>query len=198
MRKKTPAKLPAKKAAASVPAKAKDPRKVQAGTKGGKMSGARNREVVQAHRKKHILLRRLEGVSEADIAAELGLSQSQVSRLYQEAMRERVPEDAALALSMRERQLAKLAVLGDRIMGLANNRDLRIQAATAEGNVIEMTDFEAMHKLTDSLVKVCVHEARLAGACKAIQVEEINKGFGLNIAKLALLTADEVANEKGT
>lgn len=178
-------------------AKAKDPKKVKAGTKGGKMSRSRNREAIQADRMKQTFLMRVRGMTFEAIGEKLGLGHSRVIEIYQQAMKARVPEDTALAVELREKQLARLSLFEDRILDLALDRGLVVENPGEDGQVVQMPDFEALHKLNASLVKNYVQQARLGGAYKPTQVEEVNKGPGLNIAKLAALVADQVDEEKG-
>ncbi len=163
----------------------KDPKKVKAGQKGGKMSRARNREAIQANRKKQIFLLRLEGLTEVEIAGRLQISQSRVSELYRQAMAERLPEDAKLAQAIRERQLLKLEVAENHIFGMMQKKALKVREVKDDGDVVELADFEALHKLNASLVKNFEQAAKLAGAYKPVEVKTTGDGQIITAATLA-------------
>ena len=168
----------------------KDPKKVAAGRKGGKMRTARNREAIQADRKKQTFSLRLRGWTFDQIAGQLGIGHSRAVELYQQAMKEMLGDQSKQAAELRQKQLAKLSIAEDHIFGMIQNRALRIRTTRKDGSVMELADFEALHRLNASLVKNYEQQAKLAGCYKPVQVEAVRPREGLNLAKLVAHLAE--------
>lgn len=176
-------------------AKGKDPKKVAAGKKGGKMSRARNRDAVQAARMKEIMQWRLKGLSFAEIGRKVGLTQTPVRELYYGALEAERGETALLAERERAEQLHKTKKVETRLLGLLLNEKLKVNATKPDGQVMELADFEALNKLSVTLMKVLDRRAKLTGADMPDQVEEVNKGEGLNLDRLKAIVAAKLKGQ---
>ena len=115
----------------------KNPAKVAAGSKGGKMRQARNRDAIQADRKKQTFSLRLRGWTFDQIAGELGIGHSRAVELYQQAMTEMLGEQSKQAAELRQKQLAKLTIAENYIFAMIQNRALRIRTTRKDGSVME-------------------------------------------------------------
>jgi len=172
----------------------KNPAKVAAGSKGGKMRQAPNRETIQAQRKKHIMKLRLAGKSFAEIATKMGLDRATCWRLHDETVEDSLGETRGMARRMRHKLLLRLEMVEVRLLALLLDPRLKVRKTTAEGSVMELPDFEVLNKLNAALVKNYERQAKLAGADALVQVEQPDPREFLNRYTLAAMIKKE---EKG-
>jgi hypothetical protein len=132
---------------------------------------------------------RLKGLTFDEIGRELNLSHASAFNYYQAAMAERIPVDAKLGEELRNRQLLKLERTENKIFAMIQDRSLRIEARTAEGNAVEMQDFQALMALNAALVKNFEQAAKLAGAYKPTETH-VTGGGAITDAVLAARFAE--------
>lgn len=151
----------------------KNPKRVAAGRKGGKMSRARNRTAIQAVRKKMTFELRLTGMTFEEIGKRLKppLSKPGVIALYKQALGEYLGESKEMAEAVREKQMVKLSLTEDRLFVMIQAKGLRVREVTENGDVVELADFEALQKLNAALVKNYEQQAKLVGAYAPAKVE---------------------------
>lgn len=167
----------------------KNPKKMAAGSKGGKMRQAPNRETIQAQRKKHIMEMRMEGRTFAEIAAKLGLDRATCWRLHDEVVEEALGDAKNLATRLRNKQLVRLEMVEVRLLKLLLDPKLKVRKTAVDGNVMELADFEALNKLNASLVKNYERQAKLAGADAPVKIEQAEQRKMLNAETLAAIVA---------
>lgn len=129
----------------------------------------------------------LQGRSQHQIAADLGMSAGYVNALHAEAVAAVLSRDKE---ALRQRALAQAHMhdlLFDRMRQIAFDRSLRVQTVEQNGDterVMEVKDFEALRKMGDGMVKQSARFGKICGTDAPSKVE-VAAPPGLTSAELA-------------
>ena len=129
----------------------------------------------------------LQGRSQHQIAADLGMSAGYVNALHAEAVAAALSRDKE---ALRQRALAQAHMhdlLFDRMRQIAFDRSLRVQTVEQNGDterVMEVKDFEALRKMGDGMVKQSARFGKICGTDAPTKVE-VAAPPGLTPAELA-------------
>ena len=129
----------------------------------------------------------LQGRSQHQIAADLGMSAGYVNALHAEAVAAALSRDKE---ALRQRALAQAHMhdlLFDRMRQIAFDRSLRVQTVEQNGDterVMEVKDFEALRKMGDGMVKQSARFGKICGTDAPSKVE-VAAPPGLTSAELA-------------
>ena len=129
----------------------------------------------------------LQGRSQHEIAADLGMSAGYVNALHAEAVAAALSRDRE---ALRQRALAHAHAhdsLFERMRQFAMDRSLRVRTVEQNGDtkrIIEVKDFEAVRKMGDGMAKQSERFGRICGT-DAPSKEEVDAPPGLTPAELA-------------
>ena len=129
----------------------------------------------------------LQGRSQHQIAADLGMSAGYVNALHAEAVAAALSRDKE---ALRQRALAQAHMhdlLFDRMRQIAFDRSLRVRTVEQNGDterIIEVKDFEALRKMGDGMVKQSARFGKICGTDAPTKVE-VEAPPGLSPEELA-------------
>ena len=129
----------------------------------------------------------LQGRSQHQIAADLGMSAGYVNALHAEAVAAVLSRDKEALRQLALAQAHMHDLLFDRMRQIAFDRSLRVQTVEQNGDterVMEVKDFEALRKMGDGMVKQSARFGKICGTDAPSKVE-VAAPPGLTSAELA-------------